>query len=77
MDINETLEIVRRLMRETRQLADLLDTFEEQGITVLDGRALADVQAAFRLAAETLADHTEALDGWLSRGGHLPAGWQR
>jgi len=28
-------------------------------------------------AAEQLADSTEALDEWLTRGGHLPAAWAR
>ena len=33
--------------------------------------------AAFQDAAHRLADHAEALDGWLRGGGFLPAEWSR
>lgn len=60
MDPNEALSTLRRAIRDFRLAEDASD---------------ADVYLMLEHAA-TMAEHFEALDGWLRKGGVLPLSWQ-
>lgn len=61
MDPNETLRQIRELLAVQHQYEDDTTT---AGV------------AARRLAEREIAEHAEALDNWLSRGGFLPDAWR-
>lgn len=64
MDPNEALRATR----------ELVDKVHRPG---LDLAALPDAELAehWRALAESLAEHAEALDEWLTKGGWLPQAW--
>lgn len=64
MDPNEALRMARKAQAEVMALTDRT------------GPLSADEEWRLRNAAGDLAEHFGALDGWLSRGGFLPAAWQ-
>ena len=67
MDPNETLRKIREAARDVR-LA--LDSYANDTDPLTRAFALA-------ASSDSLADATEALDEWLSKGGFLPSAWQR
>lgn len=62
MDPNEALRVMRMFTRQILDRADSLETANDYERQALDG--------------ESLAEHVQALDEWLSNGGFLPTDWQ-
>lgn len=61
MDPNETLRRIRATLKRLDELS---------------GRG-PEWTVERRIETDVLRDEVEALDGWLSRGGFLPAEWER
>ena len=68
MDPTANLDAQRRIIAEILRLADKPTD---------GGRELARVLGKMSEHATELAEHAQALDEWMSKGGFLPAQWKR
>ena len=67
MDPIETLRMIRLYVGKINVWRDLLDR--------MDGKLLPWQQEEMQQDACHLAEYTEAMDEWLSKGGFLPSAW--
>ena len=70
MDPNVTLEILRATVAEFRALTDASEKIEHADDRLMANIALIDL-------GDTLAEAFDALDGWLTKEGSVPAAWGR
>jgi len=71
MDPNANLARQRTILAELRDMDARIERAEARG----EGTDMLEEEQLSLLSE--LADLAEALDGWLSKGGFLPAAWER
>jgi hypothetical protein len=69
MDPNETLRMIRLYVERLNELRDAKDRNDDAAVRALTAsETLEDM-------AYALAEYTEAMDGWLVKGGFHPQDW--
>lgn len=66
MDPNETLRMIRQYVQKVNEWRDLMDRV---------GGLMPHQREEYEQDTFYLAEYTEAMDGWLSKGGFPPSVW--